>query len=44
MGAKNSRREKVKKEYLKVIESKKKDYYRKHSDLINSCDFRVSSK
>lgn len=44
MGNKQTRREKVKKEYLKVIESKKKDYYKKHSDVINACDFRVSTK
>jgi hypothetical protein len=44
MGNKQSRREKVKKAYLKIIENKKKDYYRKNSDVINACDFRVLPK
>ena len=34
MGNNQTRREKVKKEYLKIIENKKKDYYRKNSDKI----------
>ena len=42
MGNKQSRREKVKKDYLRIIENKKKKYYRKNSDMINSCDFRVN--
>jgi hypothetical protein len=41
MGNKQTKRDKVKKEYLKIIEKKKKEYYRKNSDMINSCDFRV---
>ena len=43
MGNNQTRREKVKKEYLKIIENKKKDYYRKNSDKINY-DFRVTLK
>ena len=42
MGNRNQgKREKVKKEYLKVIDKKKKEYYRRNSEVINSGDFRV---
>ena len=43
MGNKQARREKVKKDYLKVIEKKKKEYYYRNSEIINSCDFRVNN-
>lgn len=43
MGNKPGKREKIKREYLKTIEKKKKEYFQSHSDLINLSDFRVNT-
>lgn len=45
MGQKSSQaKDKVKQEYLKIIDSKKKDYYKKNEEILNSSDFKVISQ
>lgn len=45
MGPKHSQsKDRVKQEYLKIIQSKKQDYYKKNEDLLNSSDFKVRFK
>lgn len=38
----SSNRKKLKKEYLKIIANKKREYYKKNKEVIESCDFKVS--
>lgn len=45
MGGKHSRKKSsIKDEYLKIIENKKREYYKKNEEVINACDFRVFYK
>jgi hypothetical protein len=45
MGPKQSQqRDKVKQGYLKIIKSKKQEYYKKNEEILNSSDFKVLSK
>lgn len=42
MGPKHSQsKDRVKQEYLKIIQTKKQEYYKKNEDLLNSSDFKV---
>ena len=36
-----SQKDRVKQEYLKIIQSKKQEYYKKNEEILNSCDFKV---
>ena len=45
MGPKQSQqRDKVKQGYLKIIKSKKQEYYKKNEEILNSSDFKVPFK
>jgi hypothetical protein len=42
MGNKNSGRKSIKQQYLKLIDKKKRDYYKKNESIIFACDVRVN--
>jgi hypothetical protein len=39
---KSQQNDKVKQEYLKIIKSKKQEYYKKNEEILNSSDFKVT--
>ena len=41
---KSKQNDRVKQEYLKIIQSKKQEYYRKNEEVLNSSDFKVIYK
>lgn len=44
MGNNTKGRKSIKEEYLKLVEKKKREYFKKNENVIFACDFRVSSK